>query len=262
MIFGLSVIYIYFYRRFQKWCMNRIVFFILLWSVFAGCGGNLRTEEQFSRIEQVMAVAPDSSLRILKRLALSDFPTERARAKYSLLLSEALEKNDIHLTDDSVIRIAAAYYADRGSRKERAKTFYYQGRIYENARDFDAAIKAYTRAEEFLEKEDHRLRGLISYSIGCLYAEQMSFQDARNMYSQAAEAFRAEGHETNLGYALRGEGWALSMLHDTKNALAKCNESLEIAKRQNDTVEILLLSQYIAGIHTFSDNNPQAAIEF
>ena len=106
-----------------------------------------------------------------------------------------MEKNDIYLTHDSVIRIAVEYYSHRGSRREKAKTFYYLGRIYENARDFDAAVGAYTRASELLEKEDHRLRGLIFNGIGNLYSEQLSYAEALNMYSQASEAFRAEGSE-------------------------------------------------------------------
>ena len=56
------------------------------------------------------------------------------------------------------------------------------------------------------------------------------------MYSQAGETFRAEGHETNHCYVLS------TMLYTSENALAKCNESLEIAKRQNDTSQILEFS--------------------
>lgn len=242
--------------------MYKIVFLALLLFVCVGCHKSRRIGRQLSRIEQIMPTAPDSSLRLLKQMDVSGFPSERTKAKYSLLLSEALEKNDIYLTGDSVIKAAVDYYSRSGGRTERAKTFYYLGRIHENARDFEAAIKAYTRASEFPEKEDHRLRGLIFYSIGNLYAEQLSYQEALTMYSQASEAFRAEGHETNLCYTLRNEAWALFMLHDSENALAKCNESLEIAKRQNDTSQILVLSQYIAGIYTFRYNNPRMAIDF
>ena len=66
----------------------------------------------------------------------------------------------------------------------------------------------------------------------------------------------------NLGYTLSSEAWALVMLHDAKNALAKCQEPLEIAKRQNDTSQILVLSQYIASIYTFGYHNAQAAFTF
>lgn len=165
--------------------MYKIVFLILLLDVCVGCQENRRIGRQLSRIEQIMATAPDSSLRLLKQMDVSGFPSERLQAKYSLLLSEALEKNDVYLTGDTVIKAAVDYYSRRGGRTERAKTFYYLGRIHENARDFEAAIKAYIRAGEFSEKEDHRLRGLIFNSIGNLYAEQLSYQEALMMYSQA-----------------------------------------------------------------------------
>ncbi len=242
--------------------MYKIVFFILLLTVCIGCHKNHSTGRQLSQIEQIMATAPDSSLRLLKQIDVSGFQTERLQAKYSLLLSEVLEKNNVYLTSDSVIKVAVDYYSRKGTRTERAKAFYYLGRILENARDFEAAIKAHTRAGELLGKEDHHLRGLIFNSIGNLYSEQLSYAEALNMYSQASEAFRAEGHETNLCYVLSSEAWALFMLHDSENALTKCNESLEIAKRQNDTSQILVLSQYIAGIYTFRYNNPQMAIDF
>ncbi len=242
--------------------MYKFVFILLLLFVSAGCHKNRQISRQLSQIEKIMAIAPDSSLGILKQLNVSDLPTGRAQARYSLLLSEALEKNDIYLTHDSVIRIAVEYYSHRGSRREKAKTFYYLGRIYENARDFDAAVGAYTRASELLEKEDHRLRGLIFNGIGNLYSEQLSYAEALNMYSQASEAFRAEGSEQNLGYTLSSEVWALFMLHDDKNALIKCTESLRIAKQQNDTPQIMVLSQYIASIYTFGYHNAQAAFTF
>lgn len=242
--------------------MYKFVFILLLLYVAAGCHKDRKIGRQLSQIEKIMAIAPDSSLGILKQLNVSDLPTGRAQARYSLLLSEALEKNDIYLTHDSVIRIAVEYYSHRGSRREKAKTFYYLGRIYENAQDFDAAVGAYTRASELLEKGDHRLRGLIFYGLGNLYSEQLSYPEALDMYSRASEAFRAEGNEQNLCYALRSEAWALVMLHDAKNALAKCQEPLEIAKRQNDTSQILVLSQYIAALYTFDYNNARTAFTF
>ena len=70
--------------------MYKFVFILLLLFVSAGCHKNRQISRQLSQIEKIMAIAPDSSLGILKQLNVSDLPTGRAQARYSLLLSEAL----------------------------------------------------------------------------------------------------------------------------------------------------------------------------
>ena len=60
--------------------MYKFVFILLLLFVAAGCHKDRKIGRQLSQIEKIMAIAPDSSLGILKQLNVSDLPTGRAQA--------------------------------------------------------------------------------------------------------------------------------------------------------------------------------------
>ena len=70
---------------------------------FTGC----YNREHISRLDEAEALLqnkPDSALTILKQLRQEGSQAEQAR--YALLYSEALDKNHIKVTDDSLIRQA------------------------------------------------------------------------------------------------------------------------------------------------------------
>ena len=75
-------------------------------------------------IESLLYDAPDSALLVLDSMSSSDITTNRARAKYSLLYSIALDKNYIDLTTDSIISPAVRWYKYHGTPDEKLKTNY------------------------------------------------------------------------------------------------------------------------------------------
>ena len=86
---------------------NRILtIIILIIGISTGCSGNKTVESQLSRAEQVMQSLPDSALRIIENIDTDDISRRSTRARYALLYSQALDKNYIDQTNDSLIRIA------------------------------------------------------------------------------------------------------------------------------------------------------------
>ena len=85
--------------------------------------------------EAVMEAHPDSALALLDTLDRSRLRTRGAKARHALLYSQALDKNWIDLSTDSIIKPAVRYYARHGSPDDRLKAQYYLGRIYQNAGD-------------------------------------------------------------------------------------------------------------------------------
>jgi tetratricopeptide (TPR) repeat protein len=65
-----------------------------------------------------------------------------------LLYSAALDKNRIDICSDSIIHPAIAYYIRKGSDRERSMTYYYTGRICENAHDSEKAMQALQRCTD------------------------------------------------------------------------------------------------------------------
>lgn len=229
--------------------------------LFFSCNNEHDLNSLFLSIESQMDSCPANSLAILNEVDVSGIKKEKNRAKYALLLSEALDKNQIDCESDSVILTALNYYS-KGNHKEKAKTYYYLGRVYENANNLEASIKAYLDAVQYAKKDDYNLLGLIFSSIGYLYSNQLSLDDALEMYIKASEAFNKAGNVKNLGYTLTCEGWILLVLQDYEKALAKCKEALAIAEQQNDTSQIFTLANYIATNYTLNLNTPQKAKDF
>lgn len=65
---------------------------------------------------------------------------KEANAKFSLLYSMVRDKNYMDVTDDSLVNIAVDWYRRHGTADERLKSYYYQGRVYQNAGDNEAVI--------------------------------------------------------------------------------------------------------------------------
>ena len=99
--------------------------------------------------EAVMEDNPDSALAFLDTLDRNRLNTRESRARHALLYSQALDKNWIDLTTDSIIRPAVRYYSRHGSPDNRLKTLYYLGRIHDNAGDNESAMRCYVEAEKY-----------------------------------------------------------------------------------------------------------------
>ena len=85
----------------------RIILELLAILFFTGC----YNREQISRLDEAEALIqnkPDSALTILQQLKSEGSQAEQA--KYALLYSEALDKNHIKVTNDSLIRQAWSHY--------------------------------------------------------------------------------------------------------------------------------------------------------
>ena len=99
-------------------------------------------------IENIIQVAPDTALVLLRQLPKEEFKRASDLGLYSLLYSMALDKNYIDVCSDSLLRPALSYYSKHGDKYHTFLTYYYLGRIYENARKYDDALKAYLKAED------------------------------------------------------------------------------------------------------------------
>ena len=103
-------------------------------------------------IESIIQSEPTEALTKLYEIDGESFQGAEARGLYALLFSMALDKNYIDLQSDSIIAPAVAYYSRHGDKRHRFLTYYYQGRIYENAKAYEDALKAFIKAEGFISK--------------------------------------------------------------------------------------------------------------
>ena len=141
----------------------RIILELLAILFFTGC----YNREQISRLDEAEALLqnkPDSALTILQQLKSEGSQAEQAR--YALLYSEALDKNHIKATNDSLIRRAWEYYKHHPKDLRRqCKTLYYWGKVKLRAGDKPGALRLYLKVEEKLKDTNE------PYYAGLLYSQ-------------------------------------------------------------------------------------------
>lgn len=119
---------------------------LFLFIVLAGCQQNDKYTALLLQADSIMNVRPDSALALLN---LIQFPQEMKtadRALYSLLFTQAEQKNRISHTNDSLIRIAVDYYKDKDDKEQETKAYYYLGCVYQDIGDIVGATDAFLKA--------------------------------------------------------------------------------------------------------------------
>lgn len=98
--------------------------------------------------ESAMTEHPDSALAMLNAIDRSSVTSDRDRALYALLMSQALDKNFIYVTDDSLISIAYDYYSSHDDKRRHMQSQYYLGRVSLNAADYPRSLLSMHNAHE------------------------------------------------------------------------------------------------------------------
>ena len=98
---------------------------------------------EMDKAESLMDAKPDSALVVLENIPASSVKGKEAAARYALLKSMALDKNYIDTTTFDVLQPAIDYYVKHGSPDEQLRTYYYQGRIYQNQGNNDLAMQSF-----------------------------------------------------------------------------------------------------------------------
>ena len=172
--------------------MKRLYSLILLLVtlLFGACSDPKHVIEPLHRAEALMNEHPDSALNLLKGIAQPELQTQEHRARYALLYSQALDKNYIDLTSDSLKNIAVDYYKDRDDVRAKFLSYYYQGRIYTNANNLTQATLAYLEAEQLVDElGDGYAAGLLYKQMGLIYNSYYDFPKGLQAHQQAIEHF-------------------------------------------------------------------------
>lgn len=159
-------------------------------NMIISCSGP-RENEAFDTAESLMETHPDSALSILKGVDKSQLHSKAARARNALLMSMALDKNVIDTTTFDVLQPAIDYYLKKGSPDEKLRTYYYQGRIFQNKGDKDNALKSFIKGlDEASQSKDSLCIARTLVAQGGLYYEFHDLDDYMHNYLEAAKIYR------------------------------------------------------------------------
>lgn len=130
---------------------NTLPIILLALVLVTACHSDQRQLARLHRAQTLIDTAPDTALVLLDsidshRLVRAD------NALYALLMSQALDKNYIDITNDSLINIAVEYYEKHGNHRYRGMAYYYKATTCYNIGKYEEAIELLVKAEESLLK--------------------------------------------------------------------------------------------------------------
>ena len=233
----------------------QIIILVAVAFVTSSCE-NATINEQMDKAECLMNEKPDSALIILKSLDKSNSLSEVQNARYALLYSQALDKNYIDETNDSLINIAVEYYNENGTAKEKFLSLYYQGRIYYNAQNYAKSILAYTKAEQLIDEfEDDFIKGLLYTQLGFIYEKYYDYSKALNSYQLSYQYYDKANKYSHCRYAKYNEATIYTILpHNLNNTINTYYRIIKEAENANDTT---LVSGCLSDLIVYLTQNEQ-----
>lgn len=162
----------------------------VLVSTFFSCNRNSAVDDSLNEAENVMVEYPDSALSILKGIDKSLLKSKAEQARYALLMSMALDKNYIDTTTLDILQPAIDYFLKNGTADEKMKTYYYQGRIYQNRKENDSAMQCFMRGKEYCgHASDTMTMANLLVAQGAILSTTYKFEDFVNVNLEAAKLY-------------------------------------------------------------------------
>lgn len=231
-------------------------FFILFACCLLSCHNSSDTKAILNTAGSLMADEPQKAKLLLETIAPAKLDRPSLKAKYALLYSQALDKNYIDKTDDSLISIAVEYFDRKGNNEEKALANYYHGRVYENAGDVDNAIGSYIKSEEAASQTfDSYLLGLINYNLGHLYFTQHSFPEALGKYQCAVNHFIKVRAKYNEALVLSHLARTYLLMNECDSAYKKYNGAIELYSSLGADEKVQELNESIAAVQLEQNEN-------
>ena len=172
------------------------------------------------QVESFIEDRPDSALATLQQIDVQALPHQREKAKHALLLSMALDKNFVDKTDFDVLQPAIDYYEHHGSATDKLRTYYYQGRIYQNQQKHDElALQCFVKAMTAGEASDDILtKARILFTQARIYSGIYEWDKCLAAYLEAAEYFKRMGRTSSYVNCIADVINAYTIIGDTVQA--------------------------------------------
>ena len=180
--------------------MKRLLTILLLGLCLVSCNRHSEHWATITDMERIIEERPDSVLNVLQAIDTDELIGDEERAKHALLLSMALDKNVIDKTDFEVLQPAIDYYEDNGSATDKLRTYYYQGRIYQNAGNDAMAMEAFVKAlSKGSQSNDILTKARTHFAQSNIYYDLYDFDNFIATNKSAAAYFKQA--EDYNGYA-------------------------------------------------------------
>lgn len=212
---------------------------------------DLETERTLEDVASFIEERPDSALTILDTMDSFSLTTSALKARHSLLLAMARDKNYIDDTTDSIIAPAVSWYRRHGSADEKLLMNYYRGRIAMNAGDYETAMRWFADGSRFSEKARNKVwSGRLCNAKFQVYQHLFDSSSAIDAALRSADYYAAAGELSRYYDAINNVACVYEQLLDTANAL----HYLGILRDNWDELDESQHSCYYAGMLSISSD--------
>lgn len=188
--------------------------------------------------DSLMEISPERTLAYLRKLDVSTY-SAGDRAYFSLLFTQATDKNMLSLLPcDSLIDTALDYYVKKDG-VNWARAWLYKGRIQKKMNMTAQALKSCFTALQGVEGntgEELKLKGMLYEDMGSIYLHQSLYQKAFDAFYRSYQCDSLLNDHKVLMYSLSNMGWVRVVEGKEKEALFYLDQALELALALKDSI--------------------------
>lgn len=215
----------------------------LLW----GCVAENPATKVLDEVETYIVERPYDALMVLQDLNPSMMEGKRVQAKYSLLISMAMESNALYPDNFSYLQPAMDFYLKKGNPDEKLRTFYLMGRICENTGDFQGAMESYVKGlAEATGTKDAATAAKMHYAKGNMHRSLRQW-DKHVLHMKEAAALFEECGDNTLCFDSWANVFSGYVAMESREDAAQVLENLHtMADRENPNELSLLYESKVA----------------
>ena len=224
------------------------VFFFLLITMLSvsSCRGDSdMLDATFSKVEKCMDALPDSALKLLKTIPDSENLHGESQARYALLMTQAMDKNYMKFSSDSLIVLALNYYTvNQRSPAMYAKSLFYYGRVMQELDRQEDALKCFLKAKKYYDKtKEYKMLALITEEIGIINRIQKLYDEALINFQESLYIHKCIKDTLSILRANQNIARAYLFKKQWDSCFYYYNEALIIARKKKSDSEISILHE-------------------
>ena len=219
--------------------------------LLVGCYSDPRQVELVDRAEALMDSLPEASLALLDSVNSSRL-VGADNARYALLHSQALDKNFIDVTNDSLINIAVDYYDNSSNYRYRGMAYYYKACVCFNNGEYEQATELLIQAEEALINTTEYNTTALTYNLlSEIYIEQYRLNDAIALRNKSRHYYELCGNWKNILYNHLRLSKILMIEHPADSVLCHLDSARFIAQQLNNEELLFMVENYRASFYDY-----------
>lgn len=239
----------------MKKIVSLLTLYLTIVVIIPGCKSDNEVDHTLQQVEVIIEEEPERALEILRDIDATNLKGRKQKAHYSLLKSMALDKNYVDLTIFDTLQPAIDYYLNNGTPDEKLRTYYYQGRIYQNREEFTDALKSLQKGAELAQiVSDSLVLGRIFHSQGVIYNSFFNNKSAAEAQLRGAAIFKNLQEISKYNYAVIS---AISnyIQDDCKNEAEELLKNFDDTSLQSDEERSMLYSTRISFFSAYQNQD-------